>query len=211
MSKIKAIIFDFDGVILESMDAKTKAFTFLFKDYPEHIPAIINLHKSHGGMSRFEKFEIIYRDFLQQPLSEEKKAEFGRQFSEYVYQKVLKCPFVEGAREFLEKYHQKLPLFIASGTPEAEICSLVKERNLEKYFKAVLGSPLTKQELILKIMKEFNFQPQELIFVGDAIDDYQGAQEAGIRFIGRISENNPFEGLKLEGVIYNLFDLEKFL
>jgi len=43
---IKAIIFDFDGVIIESMDVKTKAFTFLFKDYLEHLPEIINLHRT---------------------------------------------------------------------------------------------------------------------------------------------------------------------
>ncbi len=60
MEKTKAIIFDFDGVILESMDVKTKAFALLFKDYPEHLPAVLALHQTHGGMSRFEKFEIIY-------------------------------------------------------------------------------------------------------------------------------------------------------
>ena len=148
MRKTKAIIFDFDGVILESMDVKTRAFAFLFKDYPEHIEEIIKLHTSHGGMSRFEKFERIYRDIFHQSLSDDKKAELGRQFSAKVYQEVLKCPFVKGAKEFLEKYHQKIPLFIASGTPDAEIKSIIRDRGLEKYFKGVFGSPLKKKELI---------------------------------------------------------------
>lgn len=209
MKKTKAIIFDFDGVILESMDVKTEAFAFLFKDYSEHVPAIIALHRKHGGMPRFEKFEIIYSDILKQDLSEDEKNDLGKRFSEHVYHKVLKCPFVEGAQEFLEKHYQRIPLFIASGTPEQEIKSIIKERGLDKYFRGVFGSPSKKKDIILKIIKEFNFNPQEIIFIGDAIEDYNGARGAGVKFIGRITENSSFEGLKVDGVIHNLFNLER--
>lgn len=197
--KIKAIIFDFDGTILESMDIKTRAFASLFKDYPEQLPSILALHKNHGGMSRFEKFEIIHRDILRQPLSEERKEELSRKFSDYVYQEVLKCPFVEGAENFLEKYHQILPLFITSGTPDKEMKSIVKDRGMERYFREVYGSPARKSEIIAKILEDFNLQPQEAVFVGDAVDDQEGAKEAGVRFIWRTKENNPF--LELEKII----------
>lgn len=194
--EIKAVIFDFDGTILESMDVKTRAFTALFRDYPDKVGEVVALHTSHGGMSRFEKFERIYQDILNQPLSEEKKQELSRQFSEYVYQGVLAAPFVEGAKDFLEKYYQRVPFFIASGTPDGEIKSLVKERGLEQYFKDVLGSPAKKSEIILKILKDFKFLPQEVIFVGDAIDDCEAAKEAGVKFIWRTQQNNPFKELE---------------
>ncbi len=195
-NKTRAIIFDFDGVILESVDIKTKAFADLFKDYPDKVGEVVALHVSHGGLSRFEKFEMIYRDILQQPLSEEKKTELGGRFSGYVYQGVLQSPFVEGAEEFLKKYHQKMPFFIASGTPDGEIKSLVKERGLGQYFKEVFGSPAKKSEIIVKILKDFNFLPQEVIFVGDSINDFEGAKEAGVKFIWRTKENNPFQELE---------------
>ena len=41
--KTKAIIFDFDGVILESMDVKARAFAFLFREYPEYTEKIVIL------------------------------------------------------------------------------------------------------------------------------------------------------------------------
>ncbi len=44
---IKAILFDFDGVILESMDIKTKAFSKLFTKYPEYVDQIVKLHKDN--------------------------------------------------------------------------------------------------------------------------------------------------------------------
>ncbi|MDO8558736.1 MAG: HAD hydrolase-like protein [bacterium] len=194
--KIKAIIFDFDGTILESVGIKTAAFAFLFKDYPEHLPAVLALHKNHGGISRLEKFEMIYRDILCQTLSLEKKAEMGRQFAEYVYKGVVESPFVEGASEFLEEYHEKMSLFIASGTPEGEIRSIIKDRGLEKYFKAVYGSPLHKKDIILNILKDFNFIPQDVIFVGDSADDKEGADGADIPFIWQTQENNSFSELK---------------
>lgn len=196
MNKIEAIIFDFDGVILESVGIKTDAFAALFKDYPQHLQSILAFHKSHGGMSRFEKFGKIYQDILCQPLSQEKKEELGRRFSKYVYQKILECPFVGGAQDFLEKYHLFLPLFIASGTPDAEMKSIVRDRGLEKYFKEVYGSPLKKKEIILKIMDDSRFKKQNLILVGDSAEDEEGARAAGIGFIWRTKENNPFEELE---------------
>ena len=189
---IKAIIFDFDGTILESVGVKTDAFAYLFKDYPEHLDAVLALHKNHGGTSRLEKFEMIYKDILCRPLSSEKKAELGRQFAEYVYSGVVRSPFIEGAGEFLEEYHNKIPLFIASGTPEGEMRSIIKDRGLEKYFKAVYGSPLHKKDIILNILNDFNFSRQDVIFVGDSADDKEGADGAGVRFILRNQENNPF-------------------
>lgn len=192
---IKAIIFDFDGVILESVDVKTKAFASLFKDYPEHVEQIVKLHKKHGGMSRFEKFEIIYRDMLKQPISEEKKQQLGQQFSRYVYQGVLNSPFVKGVEDFLEKHYQRLPFFVASGTPEPEMRSIVKDLKLDKYFRGVYGSPAKKSEIILSILKEFNFKKEEVIFVGDSIDDEEGAEGAGVKFILQTKENNAYENL----------------
>lgn len=196
MNKVKAIIFDFDGTILESFGVKTKAFAHLFRDNTEQLPAILALHKNHEGISRFEKFEMIYRDILCQPLSREKKEELGRQFSEYVYKGVLESPFVEGAKEFLDKYYNKIPLFIASGTPEEEMKSIVRDMGMEKYFKGVYGSPAKKKDIILGIMREFHFQPQEVIFVGDSTDDEEGAKGAGVQFIWQTKENNAYKELE---------------
>ena len=61
---MKAIIFDFDGVIAESVDVKTEAFKELFKAYPDKVKAIADFHIDNGGMSRFDKFRHIYKNIL---------------------------------------------------------------------------------------------------------------------------------------------------
>ena len=53
---IKAIVFDFDGVILESVDIKTKAFIKLYENYPPKIKEEVKrYHLKHLGISRYEK------------------------------------------------------------------------------------------------------------------------------------------------------------
>ena len=64
MSGIKAILFDFDGVILESVDIKGLAFCKLFENFPEHVTKIVQYHHANGGISRFNKFRYIYKNIL---------------------------------------------------------------------------------------------------------------------------------------------------
>lgn len=64
MKPIDAIFFDFDGVILESVDIKGWAFGKLFENYPQHVDEIVAFHFANGGMSRFDKFRYIYKKYL---------------------------------------------------------------------------------------------------------------------------------------------------
>lgn len=210
---LKAIIFDFDGVICESVEAKTEAFRRLFQDHPQHLEKIIEFHIANGGMSRFEKFKIIYRDFLNRELTPEKSRELGKWFTEYSYDIVVNSTFVTGAYQFLDKYYKKIFLFIASGTPQEEMISIVNKKKLEKYFQGIYGSPLSKAELILTILQKKELDPDQVIFVGDSINDYLGASQTGVRFIGRIHPRypDPFEKARLEFKIRDLTELDQWM
>jgi phosphoglycolate phosphatase len=183
---LKAIIFDFDGVILESMDIKTRAFAELFAEYPEHVDNIVKLHLEYGGVSRFEKFKMIYRDFLKMPINDEELQRLGLRFSELVLEEVLRCPFVPGAYEFVERYSNNYSLFVASGTPEGELIAIVKSKNLSPFFRGVHGSPTTKATIIKRIIRENGLRPGEVVFIGDALSDYRASSETSVHFIGRV-------------------------
>ncbi|MEW6112473.1 MAG: HAD hydrolase-like protein [Thermodesulfobacteriota bacterium] len=207
----KAIVFDFDGVILESMDIKTQAFRDLFQDYPDHLDDIVKLHVENGGMPRFEKFDIIFRDLLKKPLSPDHRRELGRRFSELVFQKVIACPFVAGADLFLDKYSSKLELFVASGTPEPELRQIVEKRELGRFFRGVYGSPRTKAEIVRQIVTENGFHPSEVLFVGDTLADYRSACETSVAFVGRVpaGSSNPFPHERVLSIIQDLHQLDQ--
>ena len=98
---IKAIIFDFDGVILESAEIKTRAFRKLFEpNYPDKVEAIVDYHCNNMGISRYLKFGYIFENILHLSLSKELEEELGQRFSEIVFEEILNAPFVPGAVSF---------------------------------------------------------------------------------------------------------------
>jgi len=207
----KAIVFDFDGVILESMDVKTRAFRDLFQDYPEHDNEIVRFHLDNGGMSRFEKFRIIYRDILSLPLSEGEFDRLSRKFSQLVVEDVLRCPFVPGAREFLLKYSRQYDLFVASGTPESELIGIVSHRNLNGLFRQVFGSPKEKSQILKDIIADNDCVAEHTFFIGDSRNDYLAALEASMPFVGRVPSGNqsPFPEKGPLSVVQDLNELDR--
>jgi len=183
--RTKAIIFDFDGVIVDSADIKTQAFLDLFADYPEHRAHIRRHHLDNLGISRYRKFEWIYSELLRQPLGDEEKERLGSEFSGLVLSKILKCEYVPGALECLEALSSRHSLFVASGTPQEELEFIIKQRGLDSYFEEIWGTPATKVEIISSILARFELGKTELLFVGDGLSDFQAASETGIRFMAR--------------------------
>ena len=58
---IKGIIFDFDGVIAQSVEVKTEAFADMYKEYGKAVVnKVVQHHEDNGGMSRFEKFRLYH-------------------------------------------------------------------------------------------------------------------------------------------------------
>ena len=182
---IKAVIFDFDGVILESEDIKTEAFRELFRDHPDEIDTIIDYHIRNSGISRYVKVRYVYEHILGKELSLEKEKELWERFSRLVLNEVLKAPFVPGAKEFLTSNKGAYTLFIASGTPDTELEMTVRERKIKKYFKEIYGSSKKKPDIINGIIKQYDFSVNEIVFVGDAESDRIAAEETGVFFIER--------------------------
>lgn len=183
---IRGVIFDFDGVILESAEIKTEAFLELFNHYPQHQQAILDYHLEHQGITRYNKFEWIYETLLEKDYTDEIEKNLGEDFSSIVFSKIMEAPFVPGAKNLLQFLKDKnIPSFIASGTPDQELKSIVEGRSIEKYFTEIYGSDLEKEAIIERIMEERDYSNSDLLFVGDAISDYKAASSANTYFIAR--------------------------
>jgi phosphoglycolate phosphatase-like HAD superfamily hydrolase len=190
-----AIVFDFDGVLVESVDVKTQAFAALYSPYgTDVVRLVVGWHLAHGGVSRFQKFRHFHSEFLRRELGEVEEQELGRRFSQLVEDAVVASAWVPGALEFLEVHHLRLPLYVASGTPHDELQRIVLRRGMAGYFRSVFGSPASKGEILSSILSATGYSPQRVLMVGDATTDYEGALQAGTAFVGRVPEGaqNPF-------------------
>jgi len=188
---IKAVLFDFDGVIAESVNVKTEAFAKLFEEYgSETVKKVVEHHLAHGGVSRFEKIRHYHKQYLGKAIDEDELAEWCQRFSDLVLEAVISSPYVPGAVELLKDCQKKYSCFIISGTPQEEMELIIARKGLQGYFVEIHGSPRTKAEISATIMSSHDLHPEEIIYLGDALTDYDAAKEAGIKFIGRVPEGD---------------------
>lgn len=193
-AKTEALIFDFDGVLVESVDVKTRAFAALYAEYgPWVVEQVVSYHLAHGGVSRHEKFRHVHRTFLGLPLTGSEEAELAERFAALVEDAVVKAPWVAGAIEVLERNAAVLAMFVASGTPEEELRRIVSRRRISHYFLSVHGAPTRKAEIIESILRSHGYARDRVLVVGDSVTDYEGAIDAGVRFVGRVARGpSPF-------------------
>lgn len=188
---IKNIFFDFDGVIAESVSAKTDAFKEMYLPYGEEIAnQVVEYHINNGGVSRFEKFKYWEKKFFDKDINEEKVNELAKQFSNLVLDRVINSMEVPGVNAFLRKYFNKLNFWIITGTPTIEIEIITKELDIISYFKGVHGSPKNKRYWTENLLKRHNLKREETLFLGDATTDQDAAEYSKLHFWLRENEEN---------------------
>jgi len=203
----KAIIFDFDGVILESFEAKTLAFKKMYLPFGKNIALnVVKHHLNNSGISRFAKFKYYHKEFLNINLDQNKLNILSTEFSNLVLKEVIKSPFVEGIKDFILKYQNKYKFFISSGTPLNELKFILKKKKIIDFFTNFYGSPKTKKEHIEEILNKNFYKNKQVLFIGDANIDYLSAKEFSIKFILRKHKHNKkisdnFDGIKINNFI----------
>lgn len=183
---LAAVVFDFDGVVLESADVKTDAFVELFAPHGADVQAQVRAHHlANLGISRFKKFEWIYRELLGRTITDDESAALGQAFSDLALAKILAAPFVPGADVALAALAPRLPLFVASGTPQGELDHIVDARGLRPHFREVWGTPTEKPTILRDLMARHGWTPAQVLFIGDGMSDYKAAHAVGCEFLAR--------------------------
>ncbi len=187
----KSIIFwDFDGVIKESVEIKTKAFVQLFSSFGKNVAELVKFHhEANGGMSRYNKFPIYLKWSGVEP-TQNIIEEYNQKFNLLVFSEVLKAKWVEGVEEFLRtnKYNQLFVL--VSATPQSELELIVKELDLDRLFIGIYGAPTSKVSAIAEMLKKLNKGVSQALMIGDARADRDAAIANNISFLLRRHESN---------------------
>jgi HAD superfamily hydrolase (TIGR01549 family) len=186
--KYQHIIFDFDGVLVESNEIRFNGFKKLFKDYPQdQVGRLVNYAKANGGVSRYKKIEYFFSEIRQEPVSNEEVDRWAAQFSELVEQDVVEAKPVEGSLEFLTEFSNHFFFAIVSGSDQAELRRVCKKRKIDHFFKTILGSPTEKKQNIADLMADLNWPHNKSLYVGDSNNDLEAAKANNLDFVGRSS------------------------
>ena len=169
---VKNIIFDFDGVILESNEIKIQGFLKLFQKFgKENSIKISNYFKDNAGLSRYEVINYFFLVILNEEMDKIKLTEYANQYSKIVKKSVLNAEFVIGVKKFLSTNIQ-YKLFIVSSSDEKDLKYICMKLNIDKYFESIIGSPTKKADNIKFIIDSFGLKKNETVYVGDSVNDY---------------------------------------
>lgn len=182
----KNVLWDFDGVILDSMDIRTLGFKQVLKDYPkEQVDQLIKFHKDNGGLSRYVKFDYLFKEIRREKDYDELVQEMAAQYSEIMLKNIAsKERLIKEVLKFIEENHHLYNMHIVSGSDEDELRHLCKKLELTKFFISIKGSPTPKIQLVADLLRNYNYQKQETCLIGDSVNDLEAALENGIEFLG---------------------------
>ncbi|HEY3405827.1 MAG TPA: HAD family phosphatase [Ohtaekwangia sp.] len=198
-----AILFDMDGVIIDSN--------------PAHKIALRQFCKQHGHDLTDEQLRLkIYgrtnKDWIPNlfggNLSAEKIAQYGEEkeamFRE-IYKKDVKP--VTGLIQFLDTMmDQKVPMAIATSAPRSNVDFTLEHTHTEKYFKAILDEAFVNRgkpdpEIYIKTAAALGFDPKDCVVIEDSLSGVQAGKAAGCKVIGITTTHTPEELVHTDMVI----------
>lgn len=184
------LVFDCDGVVLDSNKVKTEAFYQATLPYGEAAAqAMVDYHVANGGVSRYKKFahflEQIASDYAEQRNPVEPGPELEallQAYAGYVKDGLLSCEVAPG----LEALRQRTPnarWLIVSGGDQAELRDVFASRGIAEWFDGgIFGSPDTKDEILARELDTDNII-EPALFLGDSRYDHIAASKAGLSFV----------------------------
>ena len=180
---IKNIIFDFDGVLVDSEILVAKAFS----KYMQELGIKTN-EKEFANLAGKKTVEVI--DILSEKYSLKDKQKFFddiMNIASNIYKKELKT--VVGVEEFLKK--SKHNLYIGSNSMKNRILDGLKRVGLEKYFNPnhiysfdLVDNPKPHPDIYLKAVNDNDLIIDETIIIEDSVVGVNAAKNAKIKVIG---------------------------
>lgn len=198
----KIILWDFDGVIINSNSVRETGFREVLKSFPaEQVEELIDYHNANGGLSRYVKFRYFFEEIRKEIITVEIVNNLAGQFSEIMI-KLLVNPdlLIVPIVSFIEdQYNSGKIMHIVSGSDGNELRELCKSLKLAHLFKTINGSPTHKTKLVRDIIEFNNEKPSDYCLIGDSINDFEAAKDNSITFFGY----NNFD-LKNKGIYFEL-------
>lgn len=207
LDNFSIIFWDFDGVVKDSVSAKTSAFEKLFMPYGQKIAEKVKQHhEANGGMSRFKKIPL-YLSWAGEEVNHEIVDKFCNLFSKAVLQSVIESPWVSGVYEYLHNNFKEKYFVLVTATPQDEIERIIYTLKISQYFQQVIGAPTNKEDAIRSVLKEQKIIPAQVLMIGDAETDLLAAQANSISFLLRRTPQNIhiqscYDGPKFDNLSY---------
>lgn len=180
--KVSAVVFDFDGTLVDSNVIKRQGFFDVVADEPSsalRMKAVLD-NVQADRQTIFESY-VVSRSTsgFKGPGADE----LTRRYSDYVDACVSDAPEMPGASEILrELQHAGICVFISSATPQENLESIVERRGWRDWCDGLYGHPNQKSDTLRGIRARLGIDIRSITVVGDGADDLDSAKVVGCSF-----------------------------
>jgi len=193
--KIKAVLFDLDGVLIDTLDCWVQAFNDTYRRYgkkeisKEEFMENFWGHSTEKGISHLGEDAVAYCNLRQ-------------------IENLYLAKLIPGAKEILDFCSKRAKVALVTNTPRKNTHVELKMFGLEKYFDAVLtGDDVVNKkpssDMVLKACELLGVKPTNAVLVGDTNSDLQAGRGAGCKVIG----------INMSGdwIVGDMFELKRLL
>ncbi len=205
---LKAVIFDMDGVIVDSEPLHKQAYQKMFTDY--QLTVSESLYESFTGQATLPICERLCEHFSLAVPPEELVAA-KRKYFKALFESDNGLSLIEGVLDRIQEYHQKgITLILASSASMPTINSVFKRFDLDPYFKAKFsGADLVASkphpEIFIKAAAASGYSKAECMVIEDSTNGIKAAHSAGIFCVAFQGENAHNQDYQLAGKVVQGF------
>lgn len=205
---LKAVIFDMDGVIVDSEPIHYKAYQKMFSDFKLEVSD--SLYESFTGQATLTICKRLCGEFSLN-IEAEMLVERKRNHFNLLFEEDKKFQLIEGVFDLIKEYHRAgLTLVLASSASMQNINRIFKRFDLDPYFKAKLSGADLKAskphpEIFIKATKATAFEKENCFVIEDSTNGIRAAKSAGLFCVGFDSPHSKNQDYTQANLTVNSF------
>jgi HAD superfamily hydrolase (TIGR01509 family) len=175
--KPAAILFDMDGVLVDSLDSWWKSLNTALKNYKNEEISREEFIEKFWGHELLDNLEKLGLD-----------GKIGAFCNNIYYSYIDELKIFSGTKKILKKL-DKYPKAIITNTPRDCAVQILKKFGIDKHFKMVITSDQVQNgkpapDIVFEACKRLDVKPEEVILIGDTESDVKAGRAAGCIVIG---------------------------
>ncbi|AGF55928.1 beta-phosphoglucomutase family hydrolase [Clostridium saccharoperbutylacetonicum] len=204
----KAVIFDMDGVLVDSEPMYFEIERYLFSYFKVNVSK--EQHEALVGTSLENMWEKLIKDNnLKQ--SKEKIVDYHKKYVIKHVEGLRELLPTKNIKELLEDLKEKdIKIGLASSSPKDLINIILNKLNIKKFFQIIVsGDEVEKSkphpEIFIKVAQLLNVAPNECVVIEDSSNGVNAAVAAGMKCIGFSNPHSGKQNLENADIIINEF------
>ncbi|MEE9331799.1 MAG: HAD hydrolase-like protein [Methylophilaceae bacterium] len=185
IQEYKTIVFDCDGVLLNSNKIKVQAYYDVAKcmgGSDAQAQAFVDYHIAQGSFPRNGKIKYYLKHIVQQKETTALMQQYLNAFDQILAESLMQCELAIGLLE-LKTHTKNARWMVLSGGDQMGLRQIFERRDLTQYFECgIFGGPDIKEKVLDREKSNGNIQFPAL-FVGDSKYDHQASTGAGLDFV----------------------------